>query len=164
MVRVKITPRKRKKRVRFLDEVQADSSRPRASYTPSPTNDADVLKFIQKKAAEQRRTQPWWEKLASPTKQQWAYANAYHRAEAYAKKRGALRSPAKKKQQRRRAGRHPPMRKKKPPKPKTCMTLMELARAFPNIAQQVCFHPKQSTFNSVVGRVPRSKQKVAQWL
>ena len=164
MVRVKITPRKRKKRVRFLDEVQADSSRPRASYTPPPTTDADVLKFIQKKAAEQRRTQPWWEKLASPTKQQWAYANAYHRAEEYAKKRGALRSPPKKKQQRRRAGRHPPMRKKKPPKQKTCMTLMELARAFPNIAQQVCFHPKQSTFNSVVGRVPRSKHKVATWL
>ena len=85
MVRVKITPRKRKKRVRFLDEVQADSSRPRASYTPTPTSDADVLKFIQKKAAEQRQTQPWWEKLASPTKQQWAYANAYHRAEEYAK-------------------------------------------------------------------------------
>ena len=40
---------------------------------------------------------------------------------------------------------------------------MELARAFPHIAQQVCFHPKQSTFNSV-GRVPRSKRKVAQWL
>ena len=97
MVRVKITPRKRNKRVRFLDEVQADSSRPRASYTPSPTSDADVLKFIQKKAAEQRQTQPWWEKLASPTKQQWAYANAYHRAEEYAKKRGALRSPPKKK-------------------------------------------------------------------
>ena len=165
MVRVKITPRKRKKRVRFLDEVLADSSRPRASYTPPPTTDADVLKFIQKKAAEQRQTQPWWEKLASPTKQQWAYANAYHRAEEYAKKRGALRSPPKKTaKQRRRAGRHPPMRKKKPGKPKTCMTLMELARAFPNIAQQVCFHHKQSTFNSVVGRVPRSKQKVAQWL
>ena len=41
---------------------------------------------------------------------------------------------------------------------------MELTRAFPNIAQQVCFHSKQSTFNSLVGRVPRSKQKVAQWL
>ena len=163
MVRVKITPRKRKKRVRFLDEVQAESSRPRASYTPPPTSDADILKFIQKKAAEQRQTQPWWEKLASPTKKQWAYANAYHRAEAYAKQRGALRSPPQKKQ-RRRAGRHPPMRKKKPAKAKTCMTLMELARAFPNIAQQVCFHPKQSTFNSGVGRVPRSKQKVAQWL
>ena len=162
MVRVKITPRKRKKRVRFLDEVQAEASRPRASYTPQPTSDADVLKFIQMKAAEQRQAQPWWEKLASPTKQQWAYARAHHRAEAYAKKRGALRSPPKK--QRRRAGRHPPMRKKKPPKAKTCMTLMELARAFPNIAQQVCFHPKQSTFNSVVGRVPRSKQKVATWL
>ena len=163
MVRVKITPRKRKKRVRFLDEVLADSSRPRASYTPPPTTDADIMNFIQKKAAEQRQTQPWWEKLASPTKQQWAYANAYHRAEVYGKKRGALRSPPKKKQ-RRRAGRHPPMRKKKPPKQKTCMTLMELARAFPNIAQQVCFHPKQSTFNSLVGRVSRSKQKVDQWL
>ena len=154
MVRVKLTPRKRKKRVRFLD----DSS-------DTPTTDADIMNFIQKKAAEQRQTQPWWEKLASPTKQQWAYANAYHRAEEYAKQRGALRSPPKKKKpQRRRAGRHPPMRKKKPPKPKTCMTLMELARAFPNIAQQVCFHPKQSTFNSVVGRVPRSKHKVATWL
>ena len=54
MVRVKITPRKRKKKVRFLDEVQADSSRPRASYTPLPTNDADILKFIPKKAADQR--------------------------------------------------------------------------------------------------------------
>ena len=41
---------------------------------------------------------------------------------------------------------------------------MELVRAFPNIAQQVCFHPKQSTFNSLVERVPRSKRKVAQWL
>ena len=152
MVRVKLTPRKRKKRVRFLD----DSS-------DTPTTDADIMNFIQKKAAEQRQTQPWWEKLASRTKQQWAYANAYHRAEEYAKKRGALRPPPKKKQ-RRRAGRHPPMRKKKPPKQKTCMTLMELARAFPNIAQQVCFHPKQSTFNSLVGRVPRSKQKVDQWL
>ena len=151
MVRVKITPRKRKKRVQFLDDA-------------TPTTDAEMMNFIQKKAAEQRQTQPWWEKLASPTKQQWAYANAYHRAEEYAKQRGALRSPPKKKQQRRRAGRHPPMRKKKPPKQKTCMTLMELARAFPNIAQQVCFHPKQSTFNSLVGRVPRSKQKIAQWL
>ena len=153
MVRVKLTPRKRKKRVQFLDDA-----------IDTPTTDADIMNFIQKKAAEQRQTQPWWEKLASPTKQQWAYANAYHRAEEYAKQRGALRSPPKKKPQRRRAGRHPPMRKKKPPKQKTCMTLMELARAFPNIAQQVCFHPKQSTFNSVVGRVPRSKHKVATWL
>ena len=47
---------------------------------------------------------------------------------------------------------------------KNLPTLMEMARAFPNIAQQVCFHPKQLTFYSLVGRVPRSKQKVAQWL
>ena len=41
--------------MRFLDEVQGESSRPRASYTPPPTNDADILKFIHKKAADQRR-------------------------------------------------------------------------------------------------------------
>ena len=145
MVRVPITPRKRKKRVRFLDEVQAESSRPRASYTPSPTSDADVLKFIQKKVAEQRR------------------ANV-NRMAGVAFGQQALRAYTAAQQKRRRAGRHPPMRPKKPPKPKTCTTLMELARAFPNIAQQVCFHPKQSTFNSLVGRVPRSKQKVDQWL
>ena len=146
MVRVKITPRKRKKRVRFLDEVQADSSRPQASYTPPLTNDADILKFIHKKAADQRRAK-------------------VNRMAGVAFGQQALRSyTAAQKKQRRRASRHPPMRKKKPTKPKTCMTLMELARAFPNIAQQVCFHPKQSTFNSLVGRVPRSKQKVDQWL
>ena len=41
---------------------------------------------------------------------------------------------------------------------------MELARAFSNIAQEVCFHRKQSPFNSLVRRVPRSEQKVAQVL
>ena len=158
MVRRKQTTHRKRRSRRFLYPILTE-----ASDTSPPTTDADIMNFIQKKATQQRQSQPWWEKLASPTKQQWAYANAYHRAEEYAKKRGALRSPPKKKQ-RRRAGRHPPMRKKKPPKQKTCMTLMELARAFPNIAQQVCFHPKQSTFNSLVGRVPRSKQKVDQWL
>ena len=146
MVRVKITPRKRKKRVRFLDEVLADSSRPRASYTPPPTSDTDILKFIQKKAADQRR------------------ANVNRMAGVAFGQQALLSYTAAQQKQRRRASRHPPMRKKKPPKQKTCMTLMELARAFPNIAQQVCFHPKQSTFNSLVGRVPRSKQKVDHWL
>ena len=147
MVRVRINKKTpRKKRVRFLDEVQAESSRPRASYTPSPTTDADMMKFIRKKAADQRR------------------ANV-NRMAGVAFGQQALRSyTAAQKKQRRRAGRHPPMRKKKPAKQKTCLTLLELARAFPNIAHQVCFHPKQSTFHSLMGRSPRSKQKVAQWL
>ena len=157
--RKQTTQRKKRRSRRFLYPIPTE-----ASDTSPPTTDADIMNFIQKKAAQQRQTQPWWEKLASPTKQQWAYANAYHRAEEYAKKRGALRSPRKKKH-RRRAGRHPPMRKKKKTtQQKTCLTLMELAQAFPNIAQQVCFYPKQSTLNSLVGRVPRSKQKVVQWL
>ena len=130
----------------WLDEIQAEASPPRLSYTPAPTDEASIMKFIHKKAADQRR------------------ANV-NRMAGVAFGQQALRSyTAAQQKQRRRASRHPPMRKKKPPKPKTCMTLMELARAFPNIAQQVCFHPKQSTFNSLVGRVPRSKQKVDQWL
>ena len=136
----------RKKRVTWMDQIQAEASRPRASYTPPPTDDANIMKFIHKKAAEQRRAK-------------------VNRMAGVAFGQQALRSyTAAQQKQRRRASRHPPMRKKKPPKQKTCMTLMELARAFPNIAQQVCFHPKQSTFNSVVGRVPRSKHKVATWL
>ena len=104
------------------------------------------MKFINKEAAKQRRAK-------------------VNRMAGVAFGQQALRSyTAAKKKQRRRAGRHPPMKKKKPRQPKTCLTLMELAQAFPHIAQQVCFHPKQSTFNSLVGWVPRSKQKVAQWL
>ena len=104
------------------------------------------MKFIHKKAADQRR------------------ANV-NRMAGVAFGQQALRSyTAAQKKQRRRAGRHPPTRQKKPAKPKTCLTLLELARAFPNIAHQVCFHPKQSTFHSLMGRAPRSKQKVAQWL
>ena len=146
MVRIRIKKTPRKKRVTWLDEIQAEASRPRASYTPPPTDEASIMKFIHKKAADQRRAK-------------------VNRMAGFASGQQALRSyTAAQKKQRRRASRHPPMRKKKPAQPKTCLTLMELARAFPNIAQQVCFHPKQSTFYSLVGRVPRSKQKVAQWL
>ena len=53
MVRIRITPRK--KRVRWLDQIQAEASRPRASYTPPPTDDTSIMKFIHKKAAEQRQ-------------------------------------------------------------------------------------------------------------
>ena len=38
-----------------MDEIQAEASRPRASYTPPPTDDASIMKFILKKAADQRR-------------------------------------------------------------------------------------------------------------
>ena len=109
-------------------------------------DEAEMMKFINKEAAKQRR----------------AKVNSMA---GLAFGEQALRSyTAAQKKQRRRAGRHPPMKKKKTTKQKTCLTLMELAQAFPNIAQQVYFQPKQSTFNSLVGRVPRSKQKVDQWL
>ena len=136
----------RKKRVRWLDQIHAEASRPRASYTLPQLDEAGIKKFINKEAAKRRRAQ-------------------VNRMAGVAFGQQALRSyTAAQKKQRRRASRHPPMRKKKPGQQKTCLTLMELARAFPNIAQEVRFHPKQSIFNSLVGQIPRSKQKVAQWL
>lgn len=54
--------------------------------------------------------------------------------------------------------------KEKTQKQNTYLTLMELAWAFPDIAQQVRFHPKQSTYKSLVSWVPASKHKVTKWL
>ena len=110
-------------------------------------DEVEIMKFINKEATKQRRAK-------------------VNRMAALAFGEQALRSYTDaQKKQRRRAGRHPAMRKKKKAtQQKTCLTLMKLAKAFPNIVQQVCFYPKQSTFNSLVGRVPRSKQKVVQWL
>ena len=136
----------RKKRVRWLDQIQVEARRLRKSYSLTNMNEAEIMKFINKEAAKQRRAK-------------------VNRMAGVVFGQQALRSyTASKKKQRRHASRHSPMRKKKRGKQKTCLTLMELAPAFPNIAQEVCFHPKQSTFNSLVGRVARSKQKVAHWL
>ena len=110
MVRIKITPRN--KRVTWLDQIQAEASRPRASYTPPPLDEAGIVKFINKEAAKQRRAK-------------------VNRMAGVAFGQQALRSyTAAQKKQRRRASRHPPMRKKKPARQKTCLTLMELAQAF----------------------------------
>ena len=58
MVRIKITPCKkapRKKRVTWLDQIHAEASRPRASYTPPQLDEAGIVKFINKEATKQRR-------------------------------------------------------------------------------------------------------------
>ena len=78
---------------------------------------------------KKRRSTP--RRWASPTRKQWAYSKAFHDAEDRQRK-------AKKK--RRQARRQPHISKAKT---KTEMTLMELARSFPDIAKRVSFHPKQ---------------------
>ena len=96
MVRIRIKKTPRKKRFTWLDEIQAEASRPRASYTPPSTDEASIMKFIHKKAADQRR------------------ANV-NRMAGVVFGQQALRSyTAAQKKQRRRASRHPPLRKKKP--------------------------------------------------
>ena len=121
-------------------------------------------------------SRPWWDKWASPTKEQWAYANAYHRAEEYAKKRGALRSPPKKKR--------PSKKKKQRPSKKAQRafraklrgmvkrgksvrldtTLRQLVQAFPQADHTLKVWPKRSSLNSAVGRAPGSKRKLMTFL
>ena len=43
------------KRVTWLDQIQAEASRPRASYTPPQLDDASIMKFITQKAAQQKK-------------------------------------------------------------------------------------------------------------
>ena len=51
MVRIRISPRK--KRVTWLDQIQAEASRLRANYTPPPLDDEGIVKFINQEAAKQ---------------------------------------------------------------------------------------------------------------
>ena len=126
-------------------------------------------------------SRPWWTKWASPTKEQWAYANAYHRAEEYAKKRGALRSPPKKKVQRKKKVKT--VKKKRPSKKaqrafraklrgmvkrgksvSLDTTLRQLVQAFPQADHTLKVWPKRSSLHSTVGRVPGSKRKLNTFL
>ena len=126
-------------------------------------------------------SRPWWDKWASPTKEQWAYANAYHRAEEYAKKRGALRSPPKKKVRRKKKVKR--VKKKRPSKKaqrafraklrgmvkrgksvSVDTTLRRLVQAFPQADHTLKVWPKRSSLNSAVGRAPGSKRKLATFL
>ena len=47
---------------------------------------------------------------------------------------------------------------------KVCVTLMEIARKFPDIAKQVCFHPKVSSFKSIMGTPASAKKKMSTFL
>ena len=47
---------------------------------------------------------------------------------------------------------------------KVCVTLMDIARKFPDIAKQVCFHPKVSSFKSLMGTPTSAKKKVSTFM
>ena len=113
----------RKKRVRWFDQIQAEASRPRQSYSPPNVNEAEIMKVINKEAAKQRRAK-------------------VKRMAGVAVGQQALRSyTASQKKQRRRASRHPPMRRQKPGRQKTCLTLMELAGPFQTLRSKCAFIP-----------------------
>ena len=121
-------------------------------------------------------SRPWWTKLASPTKEQWAYANAYHRAEEYAKKRGALRSPPKKRKRKVRRKKRPSKKAQRAFRAKLrgmakrgksatlYTTLRRLVQAFPQADNTLKVWPKRSSLNSAVGRAPGSKRKLNTFL
>ena len=112
--------------------------------------------MVRRKTAPKRKLQ-WWEKLASPTKEQWASARALN---------------AKPKSQRRRAGRHPLMKKKpamtkaktaKKKGGKTCLSLASVARRYPDMIKNVCFYPKQATLRSLINVTPHRTSRVQSW-
>ena len=106
---------KSKEGARWLDQIHTKASLPRQSYSPPNMNEAEIMKFINKEAAKQRRAK-------------------VNRMAGVAFGQQALRS----------------------------YTASKKNLLDPDGIGS--FHRKQSTFNSSVGRVPRSKQKVAQWL
>ena len=67
--------------------------------------------MVRRKQNAPRRKLQWWEKLASLTKEQWAYANAFHQAEERAWQRKQCQCTS----------RRPPMQKKKTQKTKNLL-------------------------------------------
>ena len=53
-----------------------------------------------------------------------------------------------------------PKRKKTTKSQKKCLSLLQIARAFPDIANVLCFHPKVSSFKSLMA-MPKSRKRKA---
>ena len=97
------------------------------------------VNMIQAKQTPRRRVQ-WWGKLASPTKEQWDYANAMHAAEEKARKK------------RRRASRHPPTTPQKGPG-RVALQSVPLPAIF--MTFQGVPLPSQKTWENMIGRLEK---------
>lgn len=109
------------------------------------------------------------DKYEGPTNEQWDLIEASDpRYKRPSKKRGKKKTPSKKKSTPRKKKKTPMKKRKTAPKSKrkekVCMTLMQIVKAFPDFAKKVCFHPKVSSFKSIMATPASSKKKAASFL
>lgn len=162
MARKKQIPKNTKKRVAFT----TISPTVREQYTsgfappttlPSETTWNNMMKSVD---AKYNTDHSILDKYEEPTSAQWDAIEAadprYKRPKSSKKTKTKVKKKASRKK-----NKTPPRSKKQA---KMCLTLMQIARAFPDIARQVCFHPKVSSFKSLMGISPAAKKKVATFL
>ena len=172
MVRVKQTPKKKKKRVALTTLSPTVREQFAPGFEPPPALPSErTWKSMMANLDQQYNTdQAMLDKYQEPTATQWDAIEAadprYQRPTQKGKKTTTRKkappqqkAPLKKKKKKKRM--KPPVRRG--PK-KVCLTLMELARLFPDIAKTVCFHPKVSSFKSVMSMPPSARRKVVSFL
>ena len=167
MVRVKQTPKKKKKRVALTTLSPTVREQFAPGFEPPPALPSErTWKSMMANLDQQYNTdQAMLDKYQEPTAAQWKEIEAADpRYKRPTRKRQKKKTTPKQKKA-------PLKKKKKPMKPpvrrgakKVCLTLMELARLFPDIAKTVCFHPKVSSFKSVMSMPPSARRKVASFL
>ena len=168
MARKKQTPRKTKKRVALTTISPTVRGSPAAGFTTKHTPPLPSQKtwerMMNKLDATYNTDQAMLDKYQEPTAKQWDAIEAsdkrYKRPGS--KRRKKITSKSKKTKSRVKKNKKllPVKRNSK----KVCVTLMEIARKFPYIAKQVCFHPKVSSFKSLMGTPASSKKKVSTFL
>ena len=158
------TPRKTKKRVALTTisptvrgQFAPGFEPPKNPDIPSETTWNNMMASLQ---AQYDTDQAMLDKYHGPTDEQWDLIEASDpRYKRPSKKRGKKKkTPAKKKT---------PMKKRKAApksKKKVCMTLMQIVKAFPDFAKKVCFHPKVSSFRSIMAKPTSSKKKASTFL
>lgn len=169
MARKKQTPRKTKKRVALTTlsptvrgQFAPGFTPPKTTDLPSKTTWKNMMSSLQ---TQYDTEQAMLDKYHEPTEAQWDLIEASDpRYKRPSNKKRKKRHPSKKQKKK------TPMKKRKRNVPtsakqqKVCRTLMQIAKAFPDVAKQVCFHPKVSSFRSLMAIPASSKKKASTFL
>lgn len=172
MVRKKQTPRRTKKRVALTTlsptvrgQFAPGFAPPNKPDLPSETTWNNMMSSLQ---AKYDTDQAMLDKYHEPTEEQWDEIEAadrrYKRPSKKKRKKGTSskkKTPRKKKTPMKKRKRKVPTSGKKQ---KVCLTLMQIVKAFPDMAKKVCFHPKVSSFRSLMAILASSKKKASTFL
>ena len=166
MARKKQTPKKTKKRVALttISPTVRGTQAPgfTTTHTPPLPSQKTWERMMDKLDATYNTDQAMLDKYHEPTDTQWdAIEASDKRYKRPGNKRRKKTTPKSKKKTKTRVKKKIPVKRNSK---KVCVTLMEIARKFPDIAKQVCFHPKVSSFKSIMGTPASSKRKVSTFM